>query len=179
MLENLRKSPEACRAVVALIGLLSGALSGLAATSVIEGVPSWVMSTLPGLAYGALTGGAFALFGAATWPRAMIFAGAMLVNWTIGLNLAPLTCADWLTGGGLGCTLYAAGLLGGFVGTVGMAVVTAALFPALRRPAVLIVLVIVGTATGALLEFGPFVVFCGWQAGINAVLAYGMFPARR
>lgn len=176
--QSLRVAPTLFVILVTITGLLSGGLSGFASTLPFETLPRWLPPFLPGFLYGGLTGACLAAFGASPWSRAMAFAGAMMVTWAIGLNLAPLTCEDWLTGGGLGCTLYAAGLMGGFAGTVGVAVVGAALFPALRRPPLLIVLVAIGTAAGALLELGPYWVFCGWQAATNALLGYGFSHPR-
>ena len=102
----------------------------------------------------------------------------MIVTWAFGVQLAPQTCANWLTGGGVGCTLYAAGLLGGFVGTLGLMLVVVVLFPRLRQIQLLAAMLLVGTATGALLELGPYWVFCGWQASINALIGFGFIRAR-
>lgn len=173
-----RVAPTLFVVLVTIAGLLSGGLSGFASTLPFETLPRWLPPFLPGFLYGGLTGVCLAVLGAAPWRRAIVFAGAMMVTWAIGLNLAPLTCEDWLTGGGLGCTLYSAGLMGGFAGSLGVAAVAAALFPALRRAPLLIILVAVGTAAGALLELGPYWVFCGWQAATNAILGYGFTHLR-
>lgn len=178
MTQTLRAAPITFWMMITAAGLLSGALSGFAATLPFENLPRWLPPFLPGFVYGGLTGACLAVLGAATWGRAMVFAGAMVATWAIGLNLAPLTCENWLTGGGVGCTLYAAGLLGGFAGTLGVLVIAVVLFPALRHLPLLGVLLLVGTAAGALLDLGPYWVFCGWQATINAVLGYGFFRTR-
>lgn len=158
-------------------GILSGALSGFAATRVFLDLPHWLPPFLPGLAYGGLTAICLVALRMAPVARALAFALAMVIAWTIGLNLAPLTCENWLTGDGVGCTLYAAGLLGGFAGTLGVLITAAVLFPTLRRAGLLTLLLVLGTVAGALLELGPYWVFCGWQASINAVLGYGWFGA--
>ena len=175
----LRIGPVPFVLLLTAAGLLSGALSGYASTLPFETLPRWLPPFLPGFLYGGLTGACLAVLGAAPRSRAMAFAAAMMVTWAIGLNLAPLTCADWLTGGSLGCTLYAAGLMGGFAGTLGVAIVAAALFPPLCRPTLLVVMLLAGTAAGALLELGPYWVFCGWQAVTNAILGYGFTRPRR
>ena len=161
--------------VISLAGLLSGTLSGYVATLPFETLPAWLPPFLPGLVYGGLTGTCLAAMGAARWSRAMTFAGIMVVSWAIGLQLAPLTCANWLTGGGVGCTLYSAGLLAGFVGTGSLIVVAAFLFPNLRKLSFALPLLILGTAAGALLELGPYWVFCGWQVVANAVIGWHLF----
>ena len=70
-------------------------------------------------------------------------------------------------------------MLGGFAGTLGVVAIAAFLFPALRRPGLLSLLLGLGTVSGALLELGPYWVFCGWQAPINGVLGYGLFCDKR
>lgn len=164
--------------VVSLAGLVSGVTSGYVATLPFETVPDWLPPFLPGLVYGGLTGLCIAALGAADWSRALAFAGIMIVSWTIGLQLAPLTCANWLTGGGIGCTLYAAGLMAGFAGTASLIVVAAVLFPTLRTLSFALPLLIVGTAAGALLELGPYWVFCGWQFAANALIGWHLFCNR-
>lgn len=175
MLRDQRIDPRIGFFVLSLAGLASGITSGFVATLPFETLPPWLPPFLPGLVYGGLTGLCLAVLAAADWGRAMAFAGIMVVSWAIGLQLAPLTCANWLTGGGPGCTLYAAGLMAGFAGTGSLIVVVAALFPALRTLSFALPLLIVGTAAGALLEFGPYAVFCGWQLAANALIGWHLF----
>ncbi len=173
-----RIDPRAGFVIVTLVGLLSGAVSGYAATLPFETLPGWLPPFLPGLVYGGLTGLCLAVLGASDWGRAMAFAGIMIVSWAIGLQLAPLTCANWLTGGGVGCTLYAAGLMAGFGGTGSLIAVVAFLFPSLRKLSFALPLLILGTAAGALLELGPYWVFCGWQVAANAMIGWHLFVDR-
>ena len=179
MENSTRTSTSTACLVFIAAGLVSGLISGFIATRNVLDLPQWLPPFLPGLAYGGLTGICLFAFRATTAGRALAFALAMIVTWAIGLNLAPLTCANWLTGGGIGCTLYAAGLLGGFAGTLGVIAIAAILFPAVRRPGLLGLLLGLGTVSGALLELGPYWVFCGWQALINGVLGYGLFCDRK
>ena len=170
----MRASTATACLVLIVAGLVSGALSGFLATRPVLNMPQWLPPFLPGLAYGGLTALCMIVFRAASVARALAFGAAMIVTWAIGLNLAPLTCENWLTGGGIGCTLYAAGLLGGFVGTLGVIAVGVVLFPMIRRPGLLSLMLGIGTIAGALLELGPYWVFCGWQALINGLLGYGL-----
>jgi len=178
MSRNRRIDPQIGFIVVTLAGLLSGAVSGYAATLSFETVPGWLPPFLPGFVYGGLTGSCLAAMGATGWGRAMMFSGIMVVSWAIGLQLAPLTCANWLTGGGVGCTLYSAGLLAGFAGTGSLIVIAAFLFPGLRKLSFALPLLILGTAAGALLELGPYWVFCGWQVAANALIGWHLFLNR-
>lgn len=178
MQRYLRTDPKVGFIVVSLAGLLSGLTSGYLATLPFETLPPWLPPFLPGFVYGGLTGFCLAVMGAADWGRALAFAGIMVVSWAIGLQLAPLTCADWLTGGGVGCTLYAAGLMAGFAGTASLIVVAAVLFPKLRTLSFALPLLVLGTAAGALLELGPYWVFCGWQLAANALIGWHLFGTR-
>lgn len=170
-----RIDPSISFIIVSLAGLVSGFTSGYVATLPFETLPGWLPPFLPGLVYGGLTGLCLAALGAVPWSRAMAFAGIMIVSWAIGLQLAPLTCADWLSGGGVGCTLYSAGLMAGFAGTGSLIVVAAVLFPSLRKLSFALPLLILGTAAGALLELGPYWVFCGWQVTANALIGWHLF----
>lgn len=178
MPRSLRTDPNGGFVIVSLAGLLSGFTSGYLATLPFETLPHWLPPFLPGFVYGGLTGLCLTVLGAADWGRAFVFAGIMVLSWAIGLQLAPLTCADWLTGGGVGCTLYAAGLMAGFAGTASLVVVVTVLFPKLRTLSFAVPLLLLGTAAGALLELGPYWVFCGWQFAANALIGWHLFRNR-
>jgi hypothetical protein len=88
------------------------------------------------------------------------------------VHFAPAACGDWLYGSGFFCSLLAAGLIGGGIGAAALAVFSAFLIPEFRNPGSIAAMVAIGVASGGLLTFGEFPMFCAWQAGMNLVLGY-------
>ncbi len=153
------------------VGLVTGLLSTSSATMFEQALPPTAVALVPALIYGALTATYLWATGFARPSRAGAFFVAVLVIWGVAVHIAPLTCGDWLRGSGFFCSLTAAGLAGGGAGAAALAVCCAFLFPAFRKPWPIAAMTAVGVATGGLLSFGELAMFCGWQAGMNLVLA--------
>ncbi len=164
--------PPGLRLGMVAVGIGTGLLSAWSASLPAAAVPQTAIALVPAFIYGALTALCLWATGVATASKAAAFLGAVLVIWGAAVHIAPMTCGDWLRGGGFFCSLAAAGLAGGGAGAAALAICAAILFPSFRRPLPMAAMVAVGVASGGLLAYGEAAMFCGWQAGMNLVLGF-------
>jgi hypothetical protein len=155
-----------------IAGIVSGALSTLSGSIPADTIPSIWIALLPGVIYGAIAALYMRLSGLALLRTALLFFVAVIFIWGAAVNFAPAACGDWLHGGGFTCTLAFAGLMGGGVGAAALAVFSAFLIPEFRNVYAIGAMIVIGIATGGLLTFGEFAMFCTWQGGMNLVLGY-------
>lgn len=153
-------------------GLVSGALSALSGSIPADTIPSTYIALVPGVIYGGIAALVMRLTGLTLMRTALLFFVAVIFIWGAAVHFAPAACGDWLHGGGFTCTLTFAGLMGGGVGAAALAVFAAFLIPEFRNVYAIGAMIVIGIATGSLLVFGEFFMFCAWQGGMNLVLGY-------
>ena len=155
-----------------IAGLVSGALSTLSGAIEAESVPAIWIALLPGAIYGAIAALYMRLTGLILLRTAVLFFVAVVFIWGAAVNFAPSACGDWLHGTSFTCTLAFAGLMGGGIGAAALAIFSAFLIPEFRNLYAIGAMIVIGIATGGLLTFGEFAMFCTWQGGMNLVLGY-------
>lgn len=155
-----------------IAGLVSGGLSALSGSIPADTISSTYIALIPGGIYGCLTALFMRLSGLALTRTAALFFVAVVFIWGAAVHFAPVACGDWLRGGGFFCSLAAAGLIGGGVGAAALSVFSTFLIPEFRNFSVVAAMVVIGIASGGLLAFGEFPMFCAWQGGMNVVLGY-------
>jgi hypothetical protein len=155
-----------------LAGLVSGALSALSGAIHVDTIPAIWIALIPGAVYGAIAALFMRFSGLTLMRTAVLFFVAVVFIWGAAVNFAPAACGDWLHGAGFTCTLAFAGIMGGGIGAVALAVFSAFLIPEFRSPYAIVAMIVIGVGTGSLLTFGEFAMFCTWQGGMNLVLGY-------
>lgn len=171
---------------LATLGIVSGWLGTYALGLGFGVAPAiGVYMILSGIWFGLVVGFGVWAWGQRSWTAAAVALAATWIGWEVAVNLALQLDENWLKGAAIPDVLrsYMIGFVAGAVGAL-LVWVGAALFtPALQRVSTAAMVVATGAAFGLLLPWtsnydNPAILLLPWQAGVAAVLGFGLAPSR-
>jgi hypothetical protein len=164
-------------AALGVLGAASGVVTGLIFESEVGG--ELVGRLGPALIFGAIIGGYVQFTLRSSHIRLAILLLFTIVSWNLAIQTAVEVYEQT-------DHMRIAGIVGGFVGALVVAGAAALLNPALRRARPLVLLVFLGTLTGALLGQdawniwdGEYDLFVVWQACVAGSIGMAIDTARR
>jgi hypothetical protein len=173
--------------VLAPLGILSGYLGTFGLGFGFGAAPDpGIYMIHAGLWFGLVVAFGIWTWGKRSWTAAMVALVATWIAWEVAVNLGLQLEANWLKDAMMPDTLraYMTGFIAGAVGALLVWGGAAIVAPVLQRLSTMAMVVATGAFLGLLLQStnhydNPAVLLLPWQAGVAAMLGFGLAPARK